>query len=142
MNTGQQHRIALRTAAAPTPAGTYSQAVRAGDLVFLSGQTPRHPSGERMTTEPFALQARRTLDNLQALAQAAGGTLHDAVKINVYLRDPAHKSEFDQIYRAYVSDPPPARTLTQTDLPGIPIEIDAILHLPQGTHAPHPDQDT
>ncbi|MDX2394081.1 RidA family protein [Streptomyces sp. DK15] len=123
-------KFAISTDAAPAPAGTYSQAVRAGDLVFLSGQTPRHPSGERMTdAEPFALQARRTLDNLQAVARAAGGSLHHAVKVNVYLRDTARKSDFDEVYRAYVGNPPPARTLTQTDLPGIAIEIDAVLHI-------------
>ncbi|WP_406003829.1 RidA family protein [Streptomyces sp. NBC_00829] len=92
---------------------------------------PRHPSGERMTDEePFTLQARQTLDNLQAVALAAGGSLHHAVKVNVYLRDAARKGDFDEVYRAYVGDPPPARTLTQTDLPGIAIEIDAVLHLP------------
>ncbi|MGW5927041.1 RidA family protein [Streptomyces anulatus] len=131
MNPQPPKPVAISTSAAPAPAGTYSQAVRVGDFVFLSGQTPRHPRGERMTDEePFTLQARRALDNLQAVAQAAGGSLYHAVKVNVYLRDAARKGDFDEVYRAYVACPPPARTLTQTDLPGIAIEIDAVLHLP------------
>ncbi|MFI1162819.1 RidA family protein [Streptomyces sp. NPDC020801] len=132
MNLDPAKPAAVSTRGAPAPAGTYSQAVRAGDLVFLSGQTPRHPSGERMSEgDPFTLQARRTLDNLQAVAEAAGGSLRDAVKVNVHLHDPARKNDFDDVYRAYVGTPAPARTLTQTDLPGIALEIDAVLHLPQ-----------
>jgi 2-iminobutanoate/2-iminopropanoate deaminase len=120
----------VRTEGAPPPAGPYSQAIRAGDFVFLAGQVPRTPEGERLGARPFAEQARQTLENLEAVAAAAGGSLRDAVKINVYLRDPAQRAEFDPIYEQYLGDPPPARTTTQSDLPGIAVELDAVLYLP------------
>ncbi|MFK0297501.1 RidA family protein [Streptomyces sp. NPDC090442] len=127
------HHQAVQSDRAPLPAGTYSQAVRAADFVFLSGQTPRLPTGERLNDAPFDVQARQALENLRSLARAAGGDLTDAVKVNVYLRDPSHRAEFDRIYRQYAGDPPPARTLTQSHLPGFAVEIDAVLDLP----APH-----
>ncbi|WP_411139832.1 Rid family hydrolase [Streptomyces sp. x-80] len=79
---------AVHTEAAPPPAGAYTRAVRAGDLVFLAGRTPRRTNWERTTTEPFAAQARQVMDNLEAVAKAAGGSLHDAVKVTVYLCNP------------------------------------------------------
>jgi reactive intermediate/imine deaminase len=121
-------RDAIRSSEAPAPAGSYSQAVRAqGHFVFLSGQTPRTLEGERPSGAPFAEQARLALDNLNAVAQAGGLTLRDAVKVNVYLRDAAHAAEFDRIYRTYVDEPLPARTLTISAFTGFDIEVDAIL---------------
>lgn len=113
----------------PPPAGTYSAAFRAGGLVFLSGQTPRDKDNVRHGDKPFAVQVRMTLDNLECAARAAGLTLRDAVRVGVFLRDPANQAkEFDRIYADYVGKPPPARTLVQSDLPGFDIEVDAILH--------------
>lgn len=125
-------RQAIATADAPAPAGSYSAAVRVGDLVFLAGQTPRRPDGVRLLDAPFEVQARQALDNLAAVARAAGGTLADAVKVSVFVRPGVDTAAFDAIYREYVSVPYPARTLTVSDLSIGDVEVDAILHLPAG----------
>ena len=122
---------ALHTEAAPAPAGTYSQGIQAGPLVFLAGQTPRDRHGVRWGGSPFDTQVRVVLDNLQAIAQAAGLSLRDAVKVNVFLRDTTLSTQFDAIYAAYVGAVPPARTLTQSGLTGFDVEVDAILLRPQ-----------
>lgn len=120
-------RRAFSSELAPPPAGTYSVAVQAGGLVFLAGQTPRDRHNVRHGDKPFALQAKMALDNLEAAANAAGLSLKDAVKVSVFLKNPADAKEFDAIYAGYVGDPPPARTLTQSNFVGFDIEVDAIL---------------
>lgn len=122
-------RSAISTEAAPPPVGTYAQALRVGDVLYVSGQTPRRPSGERLEGEPFEVQARQTLDNLAAVVAAAGASVADAAKVTVFLRDADHRAEFDAVYRDYVGDPPPARTVVVTgDLP-FAVEVDAIVAL-------------
>jgi 2-iminobutanoate/2-iminopropanoate deaminase len=111
----------------PPPAGAYSVAMEFGGLVFLAGQTPRDRDNVRHGDKPFAVQARMALDNLEAAANAAGLSLRDAVRVGVFLRNPADAKEFDAIYREYVSEPFPVRTLTQSSLPRFDIEVDAIL---------------
>lgn len=118
---------------APHPAGSYSQAMEAGGLVFLAGQTPRDRQNGRHGDKPFAFQARLALDNLEAAANAAGLSLKDAVRVGVFLTDPASQAkEFDAIYREYLEEPFPVRTTTQSDLPGFDVEVDAILARRQG----------
>lgn len=120
-------RRAFTSERAPRPAGSYSIAVEAGGLVFLAGQTPRDRDNVRHGDKPFAFQARMALDNLEAAAQAAGLSLKDAVRVGVFLKNPADAKEFDAIYAEYVGDPLPARTLTQSSLVGFDIEVDAVL---------------
>jgi enamine deaminase RidA (YjgF/YER057c/UK114 family) len=121
-------REALSHPELPPPAGTYSPVLRAGGLVFLAGQTPRDKHSVRHGDKPFAEQVRMTLDNLECAAAAAGLSLKHAVRVGVFLRDPATQAkEFDSIYAAYVGTPPPARTLVQSSLPGFDVEVDAIL---------------
>lgn len=120
-------RQAFSSASAPPPAGTYSLAIAAGGLVFLSGQTPRDLANVRHGEQPFSFQARMALDNLEAAANSAGLTLRDAVKVGVFLKDLANAQEFDAIYATYVGAPPPARTLVQSNFTLFDIEIDAIL---------------
>lgn len=115
---------------APLPAGSYNIAVEAGGLVFLAGQTPRDRDNVRHGDKPFAVQARMTLDNLEAAANAAGLSLKDAVRVGVFLRNPADAKEFDAIYKEYVGDPLPARTLTQSSFAGFDTEVDAVLVRP------------
>jgi 2-iminobutanoate/2-iminopropanoate deaminase len=119
--------VAVNTGEAPQPNGTYNQAVGCGNLVFLSGQTPRDLEGNRLSQLSFAAQARQALDNLQAVARASGLSLRHCAKVTVYLRDPANAREFDLIYRGYVSEPWPARTLVQSSFIDFEIEVDAIL---------------
>lgn len=111
----------------PPPAGTYSVAMQAQGFVFLSGQTPRDRGNVRHGDKPFATQARMALDNLEFAAKSAGLSLKDAVKVNVFLKNPADAKEFDAIYSTYVVDPPPARSLVQSSLVGFDIEVDAVL---------------
>jgi len=124
-------RRAIITASAPKPNGTYSQAIVAsGELVFISGQTARLLDGTRLQNVPFAEQARKVLENLNAVAGAAGLSLKDAVKVTVYLRDPTDNVEFDRVYAEFVAAPPPARTLVQSGFVGFDVEVDAILAAP------------
>jgi enamine deaminase RidA (YjgF/YER057c/UK114 family) len=120
-------RKAITSDRTPPPAGTYSIAMRAQGLVFLAGQTPRDRDNVRHGDKPFAVQARMALDNLEAAANAAGLSLKDAVRVGVFLADPADAKEFDAIYAPYVADPPPVRTLVQSSFSGFAIEVDAIL---------------
>lgn len=120
-------RKAFTSATGALPIGTYSSAVEASGLVFLAGQTPRDRDNVRHGDKPFAEQARMTLDNLEAAANAAGLSLRDAVRVGVFLRNPADAAAFDVIYKEYVSEPWPARTLTQSNLSGFDIEVDAVL---------------
>lgn len=96
-------------------------------MVFISGQTPRSQDGVRLIDAPFDDQIRQTLDNIEAIARAAGLSLRDAVKVNVFLRNLKDKVVFDTVYAEYVGDPFPARTLTQSTFSDFDIEVDAIL---------------
>lgn len=123
-------RRAFASDRTPPPAGAYNVAVEAGGLVFLAGQTPRDRDNVRHGDKPFAVQARMALDNLEAAANAAGLTLRDAVRVGVFLRRPSDAKAFDAIYREYVGDPWPARTLVQSEFDGFDIEVDAVLLRP------------
>jgi 2-iminobutanoate/2-iminopropanoate deaminase len=116
----------VSTEEAPPPGGAYSQAIAAGNLVFLAGQGPFAASGEKIEGS-FADEARQTLANLAAVARAAGGSLADAVRVGVYLRDMADFTAMNEVYREFFPEPLPARTTIQSDLPGFAIEVDAVL---------------
>lgn len=118
----------VSTQSAPPPGGAYSQAIAAGNLVFLAGQGPFEPSGEKVDGS-FEDQARQTFSNLAAVAEAAGGSLADAVRVGVFLRDMDNFASMNDIYREFFPDPWPARTTVQSDLPGFEIEVDAVLSL-------------
>jgi 2-iminobutanoate/2-iminopropanoate deaminase len=116
---------AIRTSDAPPPGGSYSQGVKAGNLVFLSGQTPRDEE-RRVVDGSFEDQARQVFENLSAVARAANTTLADAVRVTVYLREWDNFSVMDAVYASYFPEPRPARTTIQSNLP-VEIEVDAIL---------------
>jgi len=122
----------IRTAHAPPSAGPYSQGVRSGRLVFLAGQGPFSMTGERVG-ESFADQVRQTMDNLAAVAEAAGAGLADAVRIGVYLRSLDDFAELNELLAEYLSAPYPARTTIQADLRGFDVEVDMVLELPDGS---------
>lgn len=108
----------------------YSAAVEAsGRLLFISGQGPVDVSTGQFVLGTFQEQARLTLDNLRAVAEAAGSDLSRAVKVSVFLRDMDDFASLNRIYPEYFPEPRPARTTVQSDLPRIAIEIDAILAL-------------
>jgi 2-iminobutanoate/2-iminopropanoate deaminase len=113
---------------APAPSGGYSQAIRAGDFLFLSGQGPYDAAGARVGVS-VAEQVRQVLGNLDAVASSAGGSLQNAVRVGMYISDMAHFDEMDSAYQAFFSDPMPARTTIQSDLVGFDVEGDAVVWL-------------
>jgi reactive intermediate/imine deaminase len=121
---------AIHTAAAPQAIGTYSQAVRCGDTVYLAGQIGLDPESMQMT-EGIEAQIHRVFLNLQAVAVAAGGTLDDCVKVNVYLTDLSNFARVNEIMSGYFRQPYPARAAVGVaSLPrNALVEVDAVMHL-------------
>jgi reactive intermediate/imine deaminase len=122
-------RRAIQTDRAPKAIGTYSQALQADRTVFLSGQIPIDPETNRLRTGPIDLQIEQVISNLSAVADAAGGSLRDFVKINVYLTDLANFPKVNEIMEQHLDQPYPARAVIQVAaLPlGSEVEMDAIM---------------
>ena len=121
----------LHTDKAPAAIGTYSQAVRAGSLVFLSGQIPLVPATMEIVEGDFEARAQQVFENLQAVAEAAGGTLNDAVKITVFLTDLDNFATVNSVMERFFDKPFPARAAVGVAaLPkGVDVEADAVLAL-------------
>jgi 2-iminobutanoate/2-iminopropanoate deaminase len=113
---------------APRPGGAYAHAVRAGDTIYLAGQVPQDPETGRQP-DGFEEQARQAFRNLEAAARAAGASLADAVRVGVYLRDMSDFAVMNEVFAEFVPEPSPVRTTIQSDLPGIAIEVDAVLYV-------------
>ncbi|EGL53526.1 MAG: RidA family protein [Pseudomonadota bacterium] len=124
-------REIIHTADAPEAIGTYSQAVKVGDVVYLSGQIPLVPETMTVIEGDFNTQVKRVFDNLSAVAKAAGGSLQDVVKLNIYLTDLSYFGAVNEIMAEYFEQPYPARAaIGVASLPkDVPVEMDAILHL-------------
>lgn len=124
-------RKALHTENAPAAIGTYSQAVQTGQLVFLSGQIPLDPDTMEVVDGDFEARARRVFDNLAAVAQAAGGSLDQVVKLTIFLTDLGNFATVNAVMADYFSEPYPARAAVGVaSLPkGVDVEADAILAL-------------
>lgn len=116
---------------APAAIGTYSQAIRAGDLVFLSGQIPLDPATMEIVDGDFEARARRVFDNLRAVAEAAGGDLNQVVKLTIFLTDLGNFATINRVMEDYFEQPYPARAAVGVaSLPkGVDVEADAILAL-------------
>jgi reactive intermediate/imine deaminase len=129
--TNAGKREAIHTDAAPDAIGTYSQAMKVGDTVYLSGQIPLVPSTMEVVDGDMAAQIRQVFDNLQAVARAAGGSLADIAKLNIFLTDLAHFALVNEIMADYFQQPYPARAAVGVaSLPkGVPVEMDAIMVL-------------
>ena len=121
----------FHTDAAPAAIGTYSQAVRTGNLVFISGQIPLVPETMEVVEGDFAARARQVFANLQAIATAAGGSLDDAIKLTIFLTDLGNFATVNEVMAEFCSEPYPARAAVQVSaLPkGVDVEADAILSL-------------
>ena len=120
---------AIHTGNAPTAIGTYSQAIDANGLVFLSGQIPLNPATMEVVDGDFEARARRVFDNLAAVAEAAGGSLDDVVKLTVFLTDLGNFATVNTVMEDYFEEPFPARAAVGVaSLPkGVDVEADAIL---------------
>ena len=111
------------------PAGQYSHAIIANGFVYVSGQGPADPV-TNIVPDGFADQVRQTLRNVQTILQGAGASLSDVVKVNTYLSDVTRFGEYNEIYREFFPENPPARTTVGGQLVGIQVEIDCVAILP------------
>ncbi len=124
-------REVIHTDRAPAAIGTYSQAVRVGTTVYLSGQIPLVPESMVLVEGGMEAQIGRVFENLQAVAEAAGGSLADIVKLNIYLTDLSHFPLVNEVMARYFSEPYPARAAVGVAaLPkGAAVEMDAVMEL-------------
>jgi len=123
-------KAVISTPRAPSAIGTYSQAVRCGDTIYLSGQIGLDPATMQLV-EGIDAQVKRVFDNLKAVAEAAGGSLDDAARVTIYLTDLAHFAKVNEAMAAYFTQPYPARAaIGVAALPkGAAVEMDAIMVL-------------
>ena len=124
-------RTPISTDQAPAAIGTYSHAIRVGGTVYLSGQIPLDPATGQLVGDDVEASVRRVFDNLKAVAEAAGGSLGDLVKLNVFLTDLGHFALVNRVMAEYFEQPYPARAALQVAaLPrGASVEMDGILEL-------------
>jgi reactive intermediate/imine deaminase len=122
-------REIIKTDKAPKAIGTYSQAVKTGHTVYLSGQIPLDPDTMELVSGDMRAQITQVFDNLGAVASAAGGSLADIAKLNIFLTDLAHFPLVNEVMAGYFSEPYPARAAVGVaTLPkGAPVEMDAIM---------------
>ena len=122
---------AIRTVDAPEAIGTYSQAIKVGETVFISGQIPLEPGTMNIVDEDIRAQTHRVFNNLAAVVREGGGNLDDVVKLTVFLTDLSHFAVVNEVMAEHFNPPYPARAAVGVAaLPkGVPIEIDAIAHL-------------
>ena len=120
----------ISTPNAPAAIGTYSQAVKVGNTVYLSGQIPLDPATMQLV-DGFENQVKRVFDNLKAVCEAAGGSLNDLVKVNVYLIDFGNFAKVNEVMASYISEPYPARAaIGVASLPrGAQVEIEGVMVL-------------
>ena len=125
------HREPVTALGAPDAVGPYSHAVKAGGLLFCSGQTPLDPQTGALVQGSIGDQTRRCLENLQVVCAAAGASLEDAVRMGIYVTDMGTFKEVNEAYGAFFGDGPPARsTIGVASLPlGADVEIDAVVAL-------------
>ncbi len=121
----------ISTRNAPSAIGAYSQAVRTGNTVYISGQIPLDPDTMEVVEGGFEAEARRVFENLKGVAEASGGSLNDVVRATIYMLDLSHFAKVNEIMAEYFDEPYPARAAVGVaQLPkGVAIEMDAILDL-------------
>ena len=124
-------REIINTDKAPQAIGTYSQAIKVGTTVYMSGQIPLIPETMEMVDGDISANIRRVFENLKAVAQAAGGDLKDVAKLNIFLTDLSHFPTVNEVMAEYFTEPYPARAaIGVASLPkDAPVEMDAVLEL-------------
>ena len=113
----------------PAPAGAYSPGVRAGSLLFVSGQTPRDPATSQIIGTTIEEQTRVTLANVERILRAGGATLQQVVSVTVYLSDEDNWGRFNEVYKTVFSAPYPTRAVVGAELRGIMVEISAVAYI-------------
>jgi len=118
----------IKTEKAPLPIGPYSQAIKAGNFLFVSGQPPLDPKTKKVTDGDIEIQTKQTIENVKAILAASGMSLGNVVRVGVFLRDMKDFKKMNEVYSAYFKDHPPARTTVQAHLPAPEwlIEMDVI----------------
>ena len=119
----------ITTKSGASPIGAYSQGLRAGDFIFVSGQGPLDPETGKIVGETMEEQTARVLENIKAILAAGGATMADVVKVSAHLSDLALFERFNKVYDTYFPDPKPTRTTVGSQLLGILVEIDAIAYV-------------
>jgi 2-iminobutanoate/2-iminopropanoate deaminase len=122
-----KQRISTTTGAQPV--GAYSQGLRAGDFVFVSGQGPLDPKTGKVVGDTIEEQTARVLQNIKAILEAGGASMADVVKVSAHLSDMSLFERYNRVYASYFPDPKPTRTTVGSQLPGILVEIDAIAYV-------------
>jgi 2-iminobutanoate/2-iminopropanoate deaminase len=119
----------ISTKSGATPIGAYSQGLRAGDFIFVSGQGPLDPSTGQIIGETIEEQTARVLENIKAILEADGATMADVVKVSVHLSDLTLFDRYNKVYATYFPNPKPTRTTVGSQLLDILVEIDAIAYV-------------
>ena len=127
-------RSIVNTSKAPAPVGPYSQAVRCGNMLFVSGQVPLDPESGELVLNSFAEQCHRVLLNLKIILEAGGSALGNVLKVTIYMQNIAQFNELNEIYSEYFDASKPARACVEVSaLPkGVAVEMDAIAEIPSG----------
>jgi len=118
----------IKTQSAPQPIGPYSQGIKTGNFLFVSGQGPADPKTGKMIEVDIEKQTRQTLQNIKAIVEDSGLTLGDVVKVSIFLKNASDFQKMNEVYKTFFQENPPARTTVQAEFvsPGMLIEIDAI----------------
>jgi 2-iminobutanoate/2-iminopropanoate deaminase len=121
----------ISTQSGASPIGAYSQGIRAGDFIFVSGQGPLDPTTGQLIHGTIEEETARVLENIKIILEAGGATMADVVKVSVHLSDVALFEQFNKVYATYFPDPKPARTTVGSQLPrkDMLVEIDAIAYI-------------
>lgn len=120
----------ISTKKGAAPGGAYSQGLKAGDFVFVSGQGPLDPDTGKFVGDQIEEQVAQTLKNVQAILEAAGASMADVVKVSAHLSDLALFDRYNKVYSTFFPDPKPTRTTVGSQLPpGMLVEIDAIAYI-------------
>ena len=122
-------KLQITTNTGASPMGAYSQGLRTGDFIFVSGQGPIDPDTGKIVGDTIEEQTARTLDNLKAILEAGGGTMADVVKVTAHLTDLSNFAAYNKVYATYFPDPKPVRTTVGSQLLGMLVEIDAIAYV-------------
>jgi 2-iminobutanoate/2-iminopropanoate deaminase len=125
----------VRTNQAPSPGGPYSQGRTGAGLLFVAGQSPHDPASRKVVGTTIQEQTKRTLESLKGVVEAAGASLRDVLKVNVYLTNLDDFAGMNEVYSSFFPEPYPARTTVGVALLGFLVEIDAVVVLPKADGA-------